>query len=54
MFRKIMAGKLGDEAWEVEEMLAEYRSRHHVTTVPPTPDQDQYIDYKNFVSMLQN
>ena len=49
-----MAGKVGEDGWEVEEMLSEYRSRHHINTVPPTPEADQYIDYKNFVAMLQN
>ena len=36
-----------------QEMLAEYR-RIHVTSVPPTPQDQQYIDYKKFVEMLQN
>ena len=52
VFRKIMSGKLGDEAFEVEEMLAEYK-RIHVHNVPPTPDGEEYIDYKKFVAMLQ-
>ena len=52
VFRKIMSGKLGEEAFEVEEMLAEYK-RIHVHNVPPTPDGEEYIDYKKFVAMLQ-
>ena len=51
-FRKIMTGKLGDEAWELEEMLSEYR-RIHQHSIPETPQGEEYIDYKKFVSMLQ-
>ena len=52
-FRKILNGKLGDEDWEIEEMLAAYR-RVHLHKAPPTPEGEEYIDYKKFVAMLQD
>ena len=56
MFRKIMAGKLGTETGEVEEMLSEYRDL--VTSLGGTPGTrrggEESIDYKKFVEMLQN
>jgi len=52
-FRTILRGKVGDEDWEIEEMLAEYR-RIHVRQFPPTPEGEEYIDYKKLVAMLQD
>ena len=52
-FRRILSGKLGDEDWEIEEMLAAYR-RVHLHQGPPTPEGEEYIDYKKFVAMLQD
>ena len=54
VFRKIMAGKLGTETGEVEEMLGEYRDL--VTNIggAPTIGGEESIDYKKFVEMLQN
>ena len=52
-FRRILRGKVAEEDWEVEEMLAEYR-KVHVHQVPQTPEGEEYIDYKNFVAMLQD
>ena len=51
-FRKIMTGSLGEDAWELEEMLGEYR-RLHLHSNPATPQGEEYIDYKKFVRMLQ-
>ena len=56
VFRKIMAGKLGTETGEVEEMLGEYRDL--VTCIGENPTStiggEESIDYKKFVEMLQN
>ena len=55
VFRKIMAGKLGTETGEVEEMLGEYRDL--VTSIgdqAATIGGEESIDYKKFVEMLQN
>ena len=51
-FRSIMRGSLGEDAWELEEMLAEYR-RLHLGSNPVTPQGEEYIDYNKFVRMLQ-
>jgi hypothetical protein len=40
------------QAGEIEEMLGEYR-RLHTKSVPETPEDEQYIDYRKFVAMLE-
>ena len=52
MFRKIMARKFGGDTAEIEEMLEEYR-RIHSKSDPETPVGEEYIDYRKFVSMLE-
>ena len=47
-----MRGSLGEDAWELEEMLAEYR-RLHLGSNSGTPQGEEYIDYNKFVRMLQ-
>lgn len=52
-FRRIMRAKLKGEEHEVDEMVAEYRSQHQASE-PPTPEEESYIDYKKFVTMLHS
>ena len=52
-FRRIMRAKLKGEEHEVDEMVAEYRSQHQASE-PATPEEESYIDYKKFVTMLHS
>ena len=52
-FRKIVAKKFGGDTAEIEEMLGEYR-RIHTKSDPETPVGEEYIDYRKFVTMLED
>jgi len=52
VMRKILSRKFAQEADTIEEMLGEYRARH-AKSDPETPEEEQYIDYRKFVAMLE-
>ena len=52
VFRNIVARKFGGDTAEIEEMLGEYR-RIHIKSDPQTPAGEEYIDYRKFVTMLE-
>ena len=49
-FRRIMKAKFIGEEHEVDEMVAEYKTQHQENT----PEEESYIDYKKFVTMLHS
>ena len=49
-FCRIMRAKFIGEEHEVDEMVAEYKSQHQAET----PQEESYIDYKKFVTMLHS
>ena len=49
-FRRIMKAKFVGEEQEVDEMVAEYKTQHQAET----PQEESYIDYKKFVTMLHS
>lgn len=52
-FRRIMKAKFIGEEHEVDEMVAEYKTKHQASE-PETPEEESYIDYKRFVTMLHS
>lgn len=51
-FRRIMEVKLVGEIEELDEMLEEYR-RRHAASEPVNPKEERFINYRDFVAMLQ-
>ena len=52
-FRRIMKAKFIGEEHEVDEMVAEYKTKHRASE-PETLEEESYIDYKRFVTMLHS
>ena len=50
--RKILSKKFGEESSEIDEMMAEY-GRLHVSSPQDDKEGERYVEYKQFVEMLQ-
>ena len=49
--RTILVKKFGEDSREIDEMMAEY-GRIHVENTEDT-DEEKFVNYKDFVEMLQ-
>ena len=53
VFRRIMTRKNGKIHQDFDEMMRAYKQVHS-KSIPETPEGEEYIDYKKFISMLEN